>query len=470
MRQILLFCAALFMLAAVCRAGQGPEPTETIVRLTVQPAPEPKPALFYQLLPELRDMDPGNPVLGYLKCFMDRQTFWFDKEMAENREKWLQMPLKDLPLEQLVKLGYGKGGLPLRYADEAAKLEQPDWQVLLPLRREGINLLVSEVQQMRLLSEALRLRCRLELAEKRYGDAIGTFKTLFALARSHGEHPTLVGGLVGSAIASNTLETLDEFIAQPGAPNLYWALTDLPNPLVGWRKGMQGERMWLGSAFEGIPARAALTEWQSKRLVQLAQRLCDMSGGEKEPRRDVEAWLAERGKNTVHLAAARKRLIETGFPPGKHLDELPALQVILVDEVVAFEIKRDHQLKLMMLPYWQMEALSSAKAAANKGPDDSLFGGLLKSFLKVRRAHARLEQRIALLRCVEGLRLYAAAHQGQLPATLADVPVPLPVDPITGKAFAYSLQSGTATVRGTPPAEMEKIANYNVRYEIKIAK
>ena len=31
-------------------------------------------------------------------------------------------------------------------------------------------------------------------------------------------------------------------IQQPGCPNLYWALTDLPAPLVDLRKGVQGDR------------------------------------------------------------------------------------------------------------------------------------------------------------------------------------------------------------------------------------
>jgi hypothetical protein len=99
-----------------------------------------------------------------------------------------------------------------------------------------------------------------------------------------------------------------------------------------------------------------------------------------------------------------------------------------------------------------------------------LYADLVASYFKVRTSQARLEQRIALLRCVEGLRLYAAAHDGKLPATLADVPVPLPVDPMTGQAFIYALKDGVASVRGTPPAGMEKRAPFNVRYEVRIAK
>ncbi len=62
---------------------------------------------------------------------------------------------------------------------------------------------------------------------------------------------------------------------------------------------------------------------------------------------------------------------------------------------------------------------------------------MIPASLSVRQAQARIDQRIALLRHVEALRLYAAEHNGTLPAKLADITVPLPVDPITGKPFRY---------------------------------
>ncbi len=124
----------------------------------------------------------------------------------------------------------------------------------------------------------------------------------------------------------------------------------------------------------------------------------------------------------------------------------------------------------MPLPYWQAESLLLAQTPPEKKAARLPYTVSAGAYLSVRRAQARVDQRIALLRCVEGLRLYAAAHDGKLPPKLADVPVPLPVDPVTGRPFVYTLEAGTATVRGTPPAGMEKSAPYNVRYEIKIAK
>ena len=75
-----------------------------------------------------------------------------------------------------------------------------------------------------------------------------------------------------------------------------------------------------------------------------------------------------------------------------------------------------------------------------------------------------------MLRVVEALHLHAAAHDGKLPKALADVPVPLPVDPFSGKPFVYKLEGDAAVVQGTPPGGEEKTAAYNIRYEVTIKK
>ncbi len=77
MRRTLLACAALAVLGLPCRADETAASPETLIRLTVQPAAAPKPALRYVLLPELKEMNPGNPIQNYLKCFMEEQKFLF---------------------------------------------------------------------------------------------------------------------------------------------------------------------------------------------------------------------------------------------------------------------------------------------------------------------------------------------------------------------------------------------------------
>src|SRR5208282_8986 len=126
-------CAALAVFALPCRADQATSEGETSIRLTVDPAAVPTPALRYLLLPQLKEMNPGNPIQGYLKCFMEQQKFFFDKESFQRREKLLVMPLKELPAQDLRNYG----GFALTQADWAARLDTPDWQILPKLRIEG---------------------------------------------------------------------------------------------------------------------------------------------------------------------------------------------------------------------------------------------------------------------------------------------------------------------------------------------
>ena len=88
----------------------------------------------------------------------------------------LTMPLKELPAQDLKE--YGR--FVLSQVDRAARLDNPDWQVLLKLKAEGIELLLPEVQQIRGLARALQVRFRAEIAQGRFDDAIRTAKTMFA--------------------------------------------------------------------------------------------------------------------------------------------------------------------------------------------------------------------------------------------------------------------------------------------------
>src|SRR5262245_64029042 len=101
MARTLIICALVTAWTPVCMAQNPPKQTETVIQLTVQPMAAPKPALKYQLLPELREMNPGNPILGYLKCYGEQQNFFFNKTSVDDREKWLAAPLADLPVKVL---------------------------------------------------------------------------------------------------------------------------------------------------------------------------------------------------------------------------------------------------------------------------------------------------------------------------------------------------------------------------------
>jgi hypothetical protein len=471
MARALPVCAALLALPLVGWA-QTPAPTETVIPLKVQPARAAKPALRYQLLPELAEMEPGNAILGYLKCFMEQNQFFFAKESEEKRDKWAEMPLKDLPLKEIRAAGYTKNAPVFRQADYAARLEHADWQTLLPIRREGIELLLPEVQQLRRLAWALAVRFRADVAERKFDDALVTAKTMLALARHLGEHPTIIGDLVGIAIAAMAVRPLEEMLQQPGCPNLYWALTDLPDPFLDLRQGLQGERIFLTKEFAALDERHPMSEAQLQRAVEVISNtirgLLQHNPHADLPQRGTARWLNAQAADTELVNEARRRLTAYGLPE-ERVKQFPPLQVVMIDAKLAYETWRDEGTKMMALPYWQVAKLLEA-AQPTKSSQGTLFGWAVPTFMKVRQAQARLQMRFGLLRCVEALRLYAAEHDGQLPARLEDVGVPVPLDPFTGQPFRYQRDGTTATVRNTPPAGMENNSAYNVRYVVTITR
>jgi hypothetical protein len=457
-----ILCVAALATAALpsVQADQTENSKETLIRLRVQPMPAPSPALRYLLLPELKEMNPGNPIHNYLRCFAEQQKFFFDKETCNRRDQLLVMPLSALPAQELQD--YGKSAL--RQADWAARLDRPDWQILLRAKADGIGLLLPDVQQMRALANALKVRFRAQVALHRFDDAIGTAKTMFALAHHMGEHPTLIAGLVGFAITAVAIGPLEEMLEQPGCPNLYWALTNLPNPLICIELGLESERMWIVSEFKDLDDTGPMSEAQLKKVITRFDDLLRMEGSNKQTLRQ---WLDARAKDQALVDAARRRLTDYGLME-EQVKQFPPHQVLLLDEKRDYEVRRDDMMKYMNLPMWQ-----TAELALQPKPDQhwGVFAkALVPALYNVRSAQGRIEQRIALLRHVEALRLYAAGHDSKLPEKLADCGVPLPVDPFTGQAFRYKKDGATAHVWGTPPRGREKLPAFNVHYEVTIQK
>ena len=157
-------------------------------------------------------------------------------------------------------------------------------------------MLIPDVQQMRPLANALKVRFRAEVALGRFDDALRTAKTLFAMSRHLGEHPTFVGNLVGIAIAYVAIGPLEEMLEQPGCPNLYWALTNLPDPLVPLDKGAEGERVCI-SWVVPRPGRHRPDERGPDQEVHRDTWTCYSETRRPSGRRAMRAWLDARAKD-----------------------------------------------------------------------------------------------------------------------------------------------------------------------------
>jgi hypothetical protein len=230
---------------------------------------------------------------------------------------------------------------------------------------------------------------------------------------------------------------------------------------------MGGERALVLSEFRGLDDSAPMNADQLKRFIAHTDLLL---GGGKPPKPGeslVRAWLDARTKDGIKVSSARQRLVEYGLPE-ERLRRFPADQVILLDEKREYDARIDDVMKIINLPIWQAEPLANQNKLAR---EPALFAdALVPGVYETRPAQARLDQRIALLRHVEALRLYAAEHKGSLPAKLSDFSVPLPDDPFTGKPFRYEISGNTAHFRGSPPLSERNNANYNLHYEVTLQK
>ena len=176
-----------------------------------------------------------------------------------------------------------------------------------------------------------------------------------------------------------------------------------------------------------------------------------------EPRQadeSLRAWLDARTKDEEMVRAARRRLVEHGLPeerlltvPGRPGD--PARR----EARVRGSLRRPHE---------DHEPARLAGRGAGRPDQAGPRAGAVRRCPGAGRPvqgpsdARRLDQRIALLRHVEALRLYAAEHDGTLPAKLSEISVPLPDDPFTGKPFRYEVAGDTAHLRGSPPLGEEQ--------------
>lgn len=442
-----------------------PEP----VRLTIRPTPASTPALRYHLLPEVKDQSPGNALLLYYRAFSPEWHGILRRpEVTEKLGKWKENrhQVPDPSLKSVANT------VALKEVDLAARREYCNWEMTPRLRQEGIGLLLPDVQGFRVLADFLAARARFELAEGRFDKANETLQTGLAMSRHLADAPVLIHALVGMAVATMFLDQTEVWIQTPGSPNLYWPLTDLPRPFIGLRKAYQGEKLWIEGTFPELRdlETAPLTPAQQAAFLTHMKQLAETPGSPFEDRLRLIAL-------TVRVyPRAKQFLIDQGRKP-ETVEALPALQVVLLYSFHQYRRLQDESCKLFNLPYWEAmprlrEAEQLVYQAKKTGEEGLPLASLmLPAVQRVQFRQAWLDRRVALLRCIEAIRLHAAAHQGQLPAALADIKeVPIPIDPVTGRGFDYLCEGNRAILSAPPPLGEKPAANNSLRYELTLTR
>ena len=221
------------------------------MRLQVYPQAAEKPALATRLIPKPFERYDGNSAVYYLKAMgfleqtyaREKLTQFFrdaqQKAIDEGRDTgtappyaWLDMPIEQLPEEELKEFLQLTSFQP-QLLHEASLHKGFELERHMRDVENPVAYLLPEIQSMRELARMQSLRLRLAVAEGRARDGVDILRQQYAMAHHLGTDEFLVSALVGAAVANITTTDALQVVQLKDAPNLYWAIAALPDPLIG---------------------------------------------------------------------------------------------------------------------------------------------------------------------------------------------------------------------------------------------
>jgi hypothetical protein len=281
-------------------------------------------------------------------------------------------------------------------------------------------------------------------------------------------------GLTGNSLAMRMADELNWFVQRPKAPNLYWPLADLPRPFLDLRRSLQSERVAIAGLLPDVAAAARdpnAGPWNEEQ----ARKHHGMLLGLQEP-----GTPGRRLRLALRLQQEyepdKEALVAAGRPRAL-VEKMPHVQVAVLRAFVEYDRATDEMLKWQTFPYAEAlphlrQTIARRKAELKRSDATlaaQLAGLLLPGYPRVFAARAFGGRRFAALRCVEAVRLHAAAHGGKLPPELADVKeVPVPDDPVTGQPFHYRVNGDRATLHGPPPDGEKPDRSNTLTYELTL--
>ncbi|MGH7176507.1 MAG: hypothetical protein ACREJC_03915 [Tepidisphaeraceae bacterium] len=443
------FVPTMVLLALVLPAFSPAQtaPSAQELKLTVSPAAAPVPALRYRLMPTFADKTPGNAAQTYLLGLLLAPKF--TEEQEKQLDELLKVPLDKFPRDEAREFLDCYKGTFLQL-DTAARREYCRWD--LPIREEKFATLLPHLGEMRRMTRLLSVRARLQLADGRIDDAVYTLQTGFAMASHLNDQTLLIQSLVADAMVRIMLERTRELTSVTGAPNLYWALSELPHPLSQMGPSMRMEQATLDIAYPDLRL-AATGAIAPERWTQIGDQLLGMvTEGDGSRPLDKVTTAAITAKT---LPAARAYLVGHGLPQAQ-VDNMPPAQAVAMYCAADYARWSDDMCKWYGLPYWQArEGLARVEQQFGERHDRESNPLLivLPSASRAFASMARTEREIAAMMTVEAVRAFAASHKGSLPKSLDDLPpAPAPLDPFTGQPFVYETTGSTFTLSSPDPS------------------
>jgi hypothetical protein len=463
--RLLLAAVCGFSLTAAVAADQKPADkancAEPWRELTVSPRAIETPLMKYRLFPAEYELRDGNAAPILLRLPWERTKYF--AEVVPKFSEYLDVPLNSPKLrgQEVFSL--------FPHLKRAAYRKTADWQY--PIGEEPLaEILLPDIQGARsIVGNGLSVWIRQRLAEGNLARAREGILVGLAVTRHYARTPFVITQLVCVAVDSMLLSRVAELVSQPDSPNLYWALTQLPRPLVDLRPSIEMQARFLEKTVPGLDDLEQIktpTDWNRSALAAIRYlRESD------EDARLVASGIGQAFERVAQIARA----------------ELPTRTQAGAERVAAMS---DGEVALRWLVDVNAELSDEMTALASLDPPIAI--GRLKALQKrvaefhtVLGAHKanlviapansyfavhKIEREIDALRVVEALRDYAAAHHARLPETLDKITdVPVPNDPFTGKPFHYELTDGVATLSAEGAAVLDRDQERAcIRYHIRV--
>jgi hypothetical protein len=467
-----------------------------IVELTVSPAAAPSPTFKHRLTWLPHETTPGNAASVYLHSLSENalSNRWKKTEqlVGEGVYDFLSYELprelpKEIPLEKLKQASGIFDDYIAGHIARASKRRDCDWGLGLE-DLEGelvISLSLNGLNETRSISRALALQTRLAILESRYEEAVDLMRMNYRLGENVGKVKVLVAGLIGIAEVNTANRNMLDFIAAPDSPNMFWALTELPRPLIDLRGAFRIECHTVERMFPEIASAEneshSPEEWSRilKRIIDKTVPLSSILSGSGMPQQEPKPLqkLLPAALGIFAYSPAKKRLIASGMK-ADDVEAMAVGQVLLMDAGRESRQVAEMFEKEIYLPL--PGAIKRSKALENKLRDlergsFNSFGKIaslmiLPAIQQVRNSQGRCERDIDALRVIEAVRMHAA-ETGTLPKSLEDIKVvPVPNNPVTGKPFRYSASGETATLDLPYSDGISAGSQRSKRFKIKLRK
>jgi len=461
------------------------------LKVTVSPAELPYPLLKYRFNIYATEMESGNaaPLYSEAHARLDHfrstvmvdsiyksneyaEMMWpkqFDKEPLKGNEeideltrlRFKAFPIKSMWVSEVPaeidaakeeRLYAGTQSV-FQLMERGSKKRDCDWGYLIEYK--GVATTLEHVQQMRDLARFLAGKANWEIRNGKYDDAVKTIRIGLRLAEhlKTSDYPCIVTSLVGIAIQGIMESEIRLLSAQPDAPNLYPALTQLVERNDIFQKSLQAEQYWLFSrknVQEIFERMDSATEDEYKMLLD--EMLILMFQANRE---DFEKKFDTTNVRSLACIACypygKERLLKQGFS-NENIDAMSVYRVVV--PYILEEIKAAYD-QLIVASSFPVDSKHTAIVFDDssyldiaESPARMYLIMLLPAVQAAKNATLRVQQSFDLLKITEAVRYYAAVHDGKLPESLEameELYVPT-INPVDGKPFVYRVEGNKAII------------------------